>query len=272
MSWSIEEGWTYTLSVDHAPMENSGHRTWLLLIQLQCDSLEDRQSHSMLDCELFLSWSCFVCFSSISLLLPTLHPHVNVLSRVTPWTAARQAPLCPWTFPGRNTGGGCCFCLQAEMIFKISESDFLGERLPVSTTWGVNHWKGAGSLLWSGGGRGGDGGEKQGLPWAPRWPSRTGWAALSGPPGPESGLGSPGQRAHWCTCPPSQHSAGVTQAGRAKEQSIGWSKWLRRPLGYHCRSTNPKATESESEVAQSCLTLCDPMDCSPPGSSIQGIF
>ena len=26
------------------------------------------------------------------------------------------------------------------------------------------------------------------------------------------------------------------------------------------------------EVAQSCLTLCDPMDCSPPGSSIHGIF
>ena len=30
--------------------------------------------------------------------------------------------------------------------------------------------------------------------------------------------------------------------------------------------------KSESEVAQSCLTLSDPMDCSPPGSSIQGIF
>ena len=29
---------------------------------------------------------------------------------------------------------------------------------------------------------------------------------------------------------------------------------------------------SESEVAQSCPTLCDPMDCSPPGSSIHGIF
>ena len=27
-----------------------------------------------------------------------------------------------------------------------------------------------------------------------------------------------------------------------------------------------------SEVAQSCLTLCNPMDCSPPGSSIHGIF
>ena len=30
--------------------------------------------------------------------------------------------------------------------------------------------------------------------------------------------------------------------------------------------------ESESEGAQSCLTLSDPMDCSPPGSSIHGIF
>ena len=28
--------------------------------------------------------------------------------------------------------------------------------------------------------------------------------------------------------------------------------------------------KSESEVAQSCLTLCDPMDCSPPGSSVLG--
>ena len=30
--------------------------------------------------------------------------------------------------------------------------------------------------------------------------------------------------------------------------------------------------KSESEVAQSCLTLSDPMDCSPPGSSVHGIF
>ena len=30
--------------------------------------------------------------------------------------------------------------------------------------------------------------------------------------------------------------------------------------------------ESESEVAQLCPTLCDPMDCSPPGSSIHGIL
>ena len=30
--------------------------------------------------------------------------------------------------------------------------------------------------------------------------------------------------------------------------------------------------KSESEVAQSCLTLRDPMDCSPPGSSVHRIF
>ena len=30
--------------------------------------------------------------------------------------------------------------------------------------------------------------------------------------------------------------------------------------------------KSESEVAQSCLTPCNPMDCSLPGSSVHGIF
>ena len=30
--------------------------------------------------------------------------------------------------------------------------------------------------------------------------------------------------------------------------------------------------KSESEVAQSCPTLCDPMDCSLPGSSVHGVF
>ena len=30
--------------------------------------------------------------------------------------------------------------------------------------------------------------------------------------------------------------------------------------------------KSESEVAQSCLTLCDPVDCIPPGSSFHGIL
>ena len=30
--------------------------------------------------------------------------------------------------------------------------------------------------------------------------------------------------------------------------------------------------KGESEVAQSCLTLSDPMDCSLPGSSVHGIL
>ena len=30
--------------------------------------------------------------------------------------------------------------------------------------------------------------------------------------------------------------------------------------------------KSESEVAQSCTTLNDPMDCNPPGSSVHGVF
>ena len=34
----------------------------------------------------------------------------------------------------------------------------------------------------------------------------------------------------------------------------------------------PFNTESENEVAQSCPTLCDPIDCSLPGSSLHGIL
>ena len=36
----------------------------------------------------------------------------------------------------------------------------------------------------------------------------------------------------------------------------------------------PQATNAEVKVlvTQSCLTLCDPMDCSPPGSSVRGIL
>ena len=40
------------------------------------------------------------------------------------------------------------------------------------------------------------------------------------------------------------------------------------PQGYE---TNLES-ESESEVVQSCRTLCDPMDCSLPGSSVHGIL
>ena len=42
-------------------------------------------------------------------------------------------------------------------------------------------------------------------------------------------------------------------------------------VGYHFLLQCMKV-KSQSEVAQSCSTLSDPMDCSPPGSSVHGIF
>ena len=42
-------------------------------------------------------------------------------------------------------------------------------------------------------------------------------------------------------------------------------------VGFHFLLQRMKV-KSESEVTQSCPTLCDPMDCSLPGSSIHGIF
>ena len=42
--------------------------------------------------------------------------------------------------------------------------------------------------------------------------------------------------------------------------------------GVGCHFLQYVKGKSESEVAQSCPTLSDPMDCSPPGSSVHGIF
>ena len=38
---------------------------------------------------------------------------------------------------------------------------------------------------------------------------------------------------------------------------------------FKCNVIKPKC-KSKCEVAQSCPTLCDSMDCSPPGSSVDG--
>ena len=38
------------------------------------------------------------------------------------------------------------------------------------------------------------------------------------------------------------------------------------------QKTKNRIKESESEVAQLSTTLCDPMNCSLPGSSVHGIF
>ena len=43
-------------------------------------------------------------------------------------------------------------------------------------------------------------------------------------------------------------------------------------IPYKTKNRVAMKVKSESEVTQSCLTLRDPMDCSPPGSSVHGIF
>ena len=49
------------------------------------------------------------------------------------------------------------------------------------------------------------------------------------------------------------------------------SSWTHKGRNNHIISAHIR-TVSEVKVAQLCLPLCDPMDCSPPGSSIHGIF
>ena len=50
------------------------------------------------------------------------------------------------------------------------------------------------------------------------------------------------------------------------------SEFLTVLQGKFCYFTFHMRKDSESEVAQSCLTLCEPMGCSLPGSSVHGIF
>ena len=72
-----------------------------------------------------------------------------------------------------------------------------------------------------------------------------------------------------------------TSSGHPKEESTGVSQRSRVVPRGQCLFQNEGTLraqvsvvqcESESEVTQSCLTLCDPMDYSPPGLSIRGIF
>ena len=57
-----------------------------------------------------------------------------------------------------------------------------------------------------------------------------------------------------------------------KAEGVG-EGWIRRlGLRYTRRSYCRVHAAAAAKSLQSCLTLCDPMDCSPPGSSIHGIF
>ena len=49
--------------------------------------------------------------------------------------------------------------------------------------------------------------------------------------------------------------------------------WFKKYTGsLHIMVLIRKSCSCPCLVAQSCLTLCDPMDCSPLGSSVHGIF
>ena len=70
-------------------------------------------------------------------------------------------------------------------------------------------------------------------------------------------------------------SLSIVPTPRRCSRSIPWmTAWMPRMEGgrglsellWRCEC------EHEREVAQTCPTLCDPMDCSLPGSSVHGIF
>ena len=66
----------------------------------------------------------------------------------------------------------------------------------------------------------------------------------------------------------------------ATPETAAHRPWLPRPWDSPGKNTGVGChfllqcmkVKSESEVTQSCPTLSDPIDCSPPGSSVHGIF
>ena len=82
----------------------------------------------------------------------------------------------------------------------------------------------------------------------------------------------------------SWHDAAAAAKSRQSSPTVRPHRW--QPTRLPCPQDSPgkntgvgchfllqcMKVKSESEVAQSCLTLSDPMECSPPGSSVHGIF
>ena len=66
---------------------------------------------------------------------------------------------------------------------------------------------------------------------------------------------------------------GLRRGGPAPQM---WGEGPRKRRGHGAEkeavSSPSSGSEREREVAQSCPTLCDPMDCSLPGSSVHGVF
>ena len=57
-----------------------------------------------------------------------------------------------------------------------------------------------------------------------------------------------------------------------KQTSLMETVWRKKPHSLYFLFPLRIMEESQSEVAQLCLSLCDPMDCSLSGSSVYGIF
>ena len=77
-----------------------------------------------------------------------------------------------------------------------------------------------------------------------------------------------------------KHKERILKAAREKQQVTyqGNPTWLTADLSAETLQAQRewqdifKVNKIKYEVAQSCLTLCNPMDCSLPGSSVHGIF
>ena len=68
----------------------------------------------------------------------------------------------------------------------------------------------------------------------------------------------------------------MSDGGHKAGKRVQWVSWGFYWLGKSsprlcCFSEDLKGVKVKVLVAQSCPTLCEPMDCSPPGSSVHGI-
>ena len=80
---------------------------------------------------------------------------------------------------------------------------------------------------------------------------------------------------------PVDRNSTISTAGRSRERRLGLAQMkgerqifliLKIRETFLTRKLVGGQKGSESEVAQSCPTLCNPVDCSPPGSSVHRIF
>ena len=145
-----------------------------------------------------------------------------------------------WNSPGKNTGVDCHFLLQSKKVKSQSEvtqscptlSDPMDCSLPGSSVHGIF--------------------QARVLEWAP----------LPSPTGREN------MTKHWLWNHIILDSILACSPGT---YSVAWVLEL-SCFKSHLPYLLNKKERQEREVAQSCLTLCNPMDCSPPASSVHGIF